>query len=479
MATINPFQGPANYAVDVQSPFESALGGFKIGAGIAEVQAARQKRELEIAALAQAQQRQTELQNLYSNPNATRLDFDKVAAFLPKDQADRVIKGFEAQTAEQQQDTLSTGAKAYAAITSGNLDAARSLLLQKAEGLRNSGREKEAATFDDYSNMIALNPTGARANIGILMATLPGGKEFLDNADKALSTIRAEAEAPSKLSEQKAKAALAVQVAENAVATAPDDVAKAKAQREFEQAKAAKEAVDAKYAERIAVDAIIKRAADLNLTKSQTDKVLVETRNLTETGKMLKLDYDAAVKGVPLPSKNTGANVGNATEDERKAAGWLSQADNAYKNMLSAMYTKEGKRTGAEEPGVGEAIFGNIARGADRQNFVQAASSLSEALLRAATGAGVNADEAKQKLEELTPLLTDGAAVVGQKLAAIPVYLDSLKARAGRAAPTDYRIPTKESVTAAKEITITVGGKTFSFPTQDAADAFKKAAGIN
>jgi hypothetical protein len=249
--------------------------------------------------------------------------------------------------------------------------------------------------------------------------------------------------------------------------------------RDLEAAQAAEAAVKAKYAERTAVDAIIKRAADLNLTKSQTNKVLVETRNLTETGKMLKLDYEAAVQGVPLPSKNTGANVGNATEDERKAAGWLSQADNAYKNMLSAMYTKEGKRTGAEEPGVGEAIFGNIARGADRQNFVQAASSLSEALLRAATGAGVNADEAKQKLEELTPLLTDGAAVVGQKLAAIPVYLDSLKARAGRAAPKDYRIPTKESVTAAKEITITVGDKTFSFPTQDAADAFKKAAGIN
>jgi hypothetical protein len=298
---------PINYSTDVQSPFESALGGFKIGAGMAEVQAARQKRELEIAALAQAQQRQTELQNLYSNPNATRLDFDKVAAFLPKDQADRVIKGFEAQTAEQQQDTLSTGAKAYAAITSGNLDAARSLLLQKAEGLRNSGREKEAATFDDYSNMIALNPTGARANIGILMATLPGGKEFLDNADKALSTIRAEAEAPSKLTEQIAKAALAVQVAENAVATAPDDVALAKAKREFEQAKAAKEAVDAKYAERTAVDKMIADAAGLGLTKAQTNEVLARTSKLGVETKQAVLQLKAleATGGVDPDKKFT------------------------------------------------------------------------------------------------------------------------------------------------------------------------------
>ena len=226
MATINPFQGPANYAVDVQSPFESALGGFKLGAGMAEVQAAQQKRELEIAALAQAQRRQTELQNLYSNPNATSADFARVAAFLPKDQADRVIKGFEAQTAEQQQDTLSTGARAYAAVTSGNLDAARSLLLQKAEGLRNSGREKEAATFDDYSNMIALNPTGARANIGILMSTLPGGKQFLENADKALSTIRAEDQKGPTLAKLEAEALEKGVVAEFARPTAEANLAK-------------------------------------------------------------------------------------------------------------------------------------------------------------------------------------------------------------------------------------------------------------
>ena len=67
MATINPFQPPINYATDVQSPFESVLGGFKLGAGMAEVQAAQQKRELEIAALAQAQRRQADLADLFKN----------------------------------------------------------------------------------------------------------------------------------------------------------------------------------------------------------------------------------------------------------------------------------------------------------------------------------------------------------------------------------------------------------------------------
>ena len=45
MAGINPFQPPMNYAIDVQSPFEAALGGFKLGAAGAEVQAQTQARE--------------------------------------------------------------------------------------------------------------------------------------------------------------------------------------------------------------------------------------------------------------------------------------------------------------------------------------------------------------------------------------------------------------------------------------------------
>jgi hypothetical protein len=148
------------------------------------------------------------------------------------------------------------------------------------------------------------------------------------------------------------------------------------------------------------------------------------------------------------------------------------------------MYTKAGKRTGAEMVGTGELALGKFAQSPERQNFVQAASSLSEALLRAATGAGVNKDEALQKLEELTPTYFDTEENIKQKLAAIPVYLDSLKARAGRAAPADFKIPTKEGVTEAKPFSVTVSGATYNFPTQAAADtfknsdAYKKAAGI-
>lgn len=146
-----------------------------------------------------------------------------------------------------------------------------------------------------------------------------------------------------------------------------------------------------------------------------------------------------------------GGKTGAATEDERKAAGWLSQADNAWKNMQAAMggvdqKTGRFKNEDVARPGFADAItaipsfglgevVGNTLRSPERQKFNQAASSLSEAILRAATGAGVNKDEALQKIRELTPVFGEDSATTKQKMDSIPMYLNALKQRAGRAIP--------------------------------------------
>lgn len=139
--------------------------------------------------------------------------------------------------------------------------------------------------------------------------------------------------------------------------------------------------------------------------------------------------------------KPAGAAGGVASEDERKAAGWYQQAANAYDNMIAAA----NESPGADEPSVaaesasripfvGEQI-GNSMLSPGQQKYQQAASSFAEAALRAATGAGVTKDEALQKIRELTPRPGDTEAVKMQKRDSLLVYLDSLKARAGRAAP--------------------------------------------
>ena len=152
--------------------------------------------------------------------------------------------------------------------------------------------------------------------------------------------------------------------------------------------------------------------------------------------------YDA--NGQPIPyAGNVAPKATNSqpTEDERKAAGWYFQADNARRNMAGiiaknpgAAYPTVPERMAGFVPGVGGDIQNSL-RPEDRQKFVQASGSMAEALLRAATGAGINAYEANQKVTELVPQIGDKPGTVKQKMDAYQVYMDSLRTRAGRAIP--------------------------------------------
>jgi murein DD-endopeptidase MepM/ murein hydrolase activator NlpD len=180
--------------------------------------------------------------------------------------------------------------------------------------------------------------------------------------------------------------------------------------------------------------------------------------NTMSPGESARLTQDRAPAGYRINPDNTMSFIpggpadpanklnGQPTEDERKASGWLDQATNAYKNMLAAI----SKDPNAATPGFADAVAGTpfigqgaaqMMRGPERQKFLQAAGSLSEALLRAATGAGVNESEARQKIVELVPQIGDTEDNRQQKMDAIPMYLESLKTRANRAAPQGYVVP--------------------------------------
>ena len=202
--------------------------------------------------------------------------------------------------------------------------------------------------------------------------------------------------------------------------------------------------LDAFY-KKLQEDAKIAETGRHNLSTERTaqGQLGVAQGQLGVARERLKFDKDK--------QKDAQGGAGNASEDERKAAGWYSQATNAWNNMQAAMggvdpKTGQFKNEDVARPGIADAIaaipsfgigevVGNSMRTADRQKFIQASSSLSEALLRAATGAGVNRDEAQQKIRELTPVFGEDPETTKQKMKSIPMYLDSLKARAGRAMP--------------------------------------------
>lgn len=337
MAQINPFQGPINYAVEVQSPFEAAIGGFKIGQAGAEMQAQAQARE-------QAMKAQTELKNLFSNPNATAADYERVIPFLPKDQAAIVTQGFERKTKEQQQNSLQQSGQVYTALKSGQIDIAKNLLKDQASAFRNSGREQEAKATETYMQLIDMNPTGAQTTIGLMMATLPGGKEVIENVDKTLSTGRAEAKAPAELTKAMADADRAVADAITAQATASNAAQRAKADADKAAADAQKAQVDAKFAEQITLADLKKKAADLGLTNAQTGSALAQTKKLgVETAKAaLELEAFKATGGVDPEKK--------FTQEEKIRKEWQGRSK-MYGELQGTFNTLQASANSANGPG--------------------------------------------------------------------------------------------------------------------------------
>jgi len=168
------------------------------------------------------------------------------------------------------------------------------------------------------------------------------------------------------------------------------------------------------------------------------DTLLAPTFN-QEAGGFISRPTAAAPNGTLTPLAGLPTRGPKLTEDQGKATGWLVQAENAFANMKAATAANPS----AAKPGINDIIGAipgvsggaNLMRGEERQKFLQGSSSLGEALLRAATGAGVNKDEALQKQRELTPQIGDSNAVIKQKMDSIPLYIESLKVRAGAGAP--------------------------------------------
>ena len=87
---------PFDYGVNIPDPAQAFKQAYEMGTVITNQRLAQEEAQ-------KKQLLQTELANLYKNPNATATDYARVAASLPKDQAEIVTKGFERKTKEQQQ----------------------------------------------------------------------------------------------------------------------------------------------------------------------------------------------------------------------------------------------------------------------------------------------------------------------------------------------------------------------------------------
>jgi len=287
---------PINYGVEIADPTQAFLGAFQAGASIQDARLKQEQQTQQQANQALIQQGFAKLRG----PGATTEDAANLAMILPKDQSESVLKAWALKTDAQKQNSLSQSGKVVSALFAGENDIAAQLINDQAVAMRNSGNEEGAKFLETWLGITEINPAATQNFFTAQLLQLPGGKDIVDNIIKLRTSNIAEAAAPAELRKKLADASEAETKARVAFDTATDDVAKAKAQREFEQAKAEKEAVEAKYAERTAVDKLIKSAADLGLTKAQTNSVLAQTRKLgVETSKIaLELEALKASGGI-------------------------------------------------------------------------------------------------------------------------------------------------------------------------------------
>ena len=297
---------PINYLSQVADPFAQSLQGIKIGAGMADLQAQR--------ALAERQQQQQQLAvqeqaRFITNPNPTMRDAARYASFLTPEQSKAFLPFMEGISKEQQQNTLKSTGQLLSALQT-NPQVFISRAKENALAARNSGDEDEATLFEQMAEAAAdpqRGPGVVFKSLTARIAGIPGAKEMFETIDKGLGTARAEAEAPSKLTQAVAVADKAVADATTAQAQAKNAPEKAAADAQLATALAQKAAVDAKYAERIAVDKIIADAANLQLTKAQTNEVLAKTSKLGVETKQAVLQLKAleAAGGVDPDKKFT------------------------------------------------------------------------------------------------------------------------------------------------------------------------------
>jgi hypothetical protein len=435
MAGINPFQAPINYAVDVQSPFEAALSGFKIGAAGAEAQAQAQARE-------QAMKAQTELKTLFSNPNATASDYERVLPFLPKDQAAIVTQGFERKTKEQQQNTLQQSGQVYTALKSGQSDIAKNLLKDQATAFRNSGREQDAKATETYLQLIDMNPTGAQTTIGLMMATLPGGKELLENVDKTLSTGREELLFPSKLEESTATAKKAAVESKFAESNAVLDLTK-------------KGWDITKVQEDIAIAKENARIAALNASIARETNALKRQENQLKLEDMIE-KRDEKVRQVTAEVESARNDMDNFLNTANRILQTPKEVINSATGPIASRLPTTGQATadfeGLVETLGSQAFMSQIPK-------MKGAGALSER-----EGDKLQASLQNLSLKQSPERLIEN---VKESMRLIEKARKTLSIKSG--------LPETPKDIPSLDLSVTVSGTTYNFPTKAAADAFKNS----
>lgn len=200
---------PINYISQVQNPFQSVLQGYQGGAAIRnDVQQQEQYRAAQQAAMAQRQQQAEVLNSLISNRNATASDYANASLLVPG-LKDQLKQSWEMKSSDQQQSQLRDVGQIYAAASNNRPDLAAKMLDERATAQEAAGASKqEVQALRAQAQTILAHPEFARATVGMILASLPGGEKIISSATTMGKEQREAGMYPTELRKGRAEAAL-------------------------------------------------------------------------------------------------------------------------------------------------------------------------------------------------------------------------------------------------------------------------------
>jgi hypothetical protein len=365
---INPLQQPINYSVDVQSPFEAAIGGIKLGTGLEELNVARQNRAMELqqqqAAQAQQAQFQSGLNSFFAKPAAERT-FDELQLLLigaNKQQFDALKLVGEQMGAEKLGSAKKFTSQVLLAFEA-NPETAKTLLRERIEAEPDPGQKR---AFQVISSIADQDPSRASRLVESLGAGTFGPEWYKGIEDYRKARREAEMQ-PTALKKAQADADKAVADAQAAQATAANAAEKATADAAKASADAQKSEAEARVAEATTGTKIIKAKSEADeaavkarfaeqLAQGNVNLNAAQIRNInSEIGnRAAKLNLDRQTMQATVAEKlsNIQKNIGDVPADTRKLVNESAVAAAAAKQS-AGQYNDVARRLDAEGGGYG------------------------------------------------------------------------------------------------------------------------------
>lgn len=307
-----------------QSPLESLQKGQDIGlarqlqaqqiqSAMAQQQMAAQQQQMDM----QRKQQQAEaMQRLMSTPNPSARDIFNASLLMDKDTAESMRKSFDVLDKDTQKSNLEANGKVLSAFEVGKPEYASELLKNKAEAARNSGDEQSAKFYDVLAQNALENPHATQLTIGMLTSHMPGGKDVMEAVGKRGEEVRKQEIHPLELKKQEAD--------------------------------------------------LKQQAAQLGLTKAQTNKIMIENTTLP---KQLAANLgltQAQTQNAIMSARKTALEMATAQNPDQQKEQATLTAQQAI-NQANIVLQHPGRKLGTGVTSIIGAIPGTEAKGFQAQ----------------------------------------------------------------------------------------------------------------